>query len=606
MIGMVLGNRYEIIEQIGEGGMALVYKAKCNLLNRNVAVKILKKEFIEDENFIKRFNRESQAAASLSHPNILSIYDVGVEKLEDQNIYYIVMEYIEGKTLKDIIREKGKLGLKQTIDFAIQIGKALKHAHSNHVIHRDIKPQNIMITEGSRVKVTDFGIARAATTSTITVTSEAVGSVHYLSPEQARGAYTDEKSDIYSLGIVIYEMITGKLPYEGETPVSIALKHVQEEIVPPSMVENTVPGALETIILKCVKKKQVDRYDSAEKLLEDLQKLKNKDDLNLNAANNSDDSPTRIIPVVKDEDQGENTNKSRKKKRSGRLKPILLGIFLALFLVTFSFFGYGRIKDFFQDSEVIVPDLIGMLEEEAREEVISKGLEFEVEGTTRNNDFEEGEIVQQNVKEGSKVKEGFTIKVIVNEGADLVRVPGLTNKTLGEAEELLGEVGLEIGTIKHEFSDTTPKDMIIRQEPEAHSHLEAGSSVNVVVSEGEETKKIIMPDLRGEGSIEARNIILSLGLQVGQIRQEANTQYEKGIVFRQSYDPGVELETNTVIDLYVSDGPPKEKKPQEPPKEEKPPVKDPPKDEDEDGNNGGDKDNGEGDKDEDKDEDNDD
>ena len=232
MIGMTLGNRYEIVEKIGSGGMAIVYKAKCRLLDRYVAIKILKEEFTEDDDFIRKFRRESQAAASLSHPNIMNIYDVGSVENEKNKIHYIVMEYIKGKTLKEVITEKGKLSTDETVSFSKQIAEALSHAHKNHIIHRDIKPHNIMITEDNRLKVTDFGIARAVTSSTITTTSSVLGSVHYFSPEQARGGYTDEKSDIYSLGIVMYEMLTGKVPFDGDTPIGVALKHVQEEMIP--------------------------------------------------------------------------------------------------------------------------------------------------------------------------------------------------------------------------------------------------------------------------------------------------------------------------------------------------------------------------------------
>ena len=245
MIGKILGNRYEIVEKIGGGGMALVYKAKCKLLNRYVAIKILRSEFINDEEFINKFRRESQAAASLSHPNIVNIYDVGVE----DNIYYIVMEYIKGNTLKQLIREKGKLDANEALDIAIKIADALHHAHENHIVHRDIKPHNILVTEDGRVKVTDFGIARAATTSTVTNTSNVIGSVHYFSPEQARGGYTDENSDIYSLGVVMYEMVTGRLPFEGDSPITVALKHIQEDIELPTSIESSVPKSVESIIL---------------------------------------------------------------------------------------------------------------------------------------------------------------------------------------------------------------------------------------------------------------------------------------------------------------------------------------------------------------------
>ena len=311
MIGKVLGARYEIIEKIGGGGMALVYKAKCQLLNRYVAVKVLRDEFTNDEEFIKKFRHESQAAASLSHPNIVNIYDVGSEG----DIYYIVMEYIKGKTLKEIINENGKLSSEQTVNYSIQIAEALQHAHNNHIVHRDIKPHNIMVTEDGRIKVTDFGIARAVTSTTMTNTSSVIGSVHYFSPEQARGKFTDEKSDIYSLGIVMYEMITGKVPFEGESPISIALKHVEEEIVSPRTTDDTVPENIEYIIMKCVRKNQSERYKNAGELLKDLRKVKyTNGKIDFVEDTNEFDSATRIIPVVNGGEEVVDEMSSRKKK----------------------------------------------------------------------------------------------------------------------------------------------------------------------------------------------------------------------------------------------------------------------------------------------------
>ena len=298
MIGKVLGNRYEIIEKIGGGGMAFVYKARCKLLDRFVAIKILKDEFVDDEDFVRKFRRESQAAASLSDPNIVNVYDVGIDEIEGKAIHYIVMEYIDGKTLKELIVEKGRLSAAETIYYTIQIANGLSTAHANSIIHRDIKPHNIMITKDNRVKVTDFGIARAATSSTMTTTSDVLGSVHYFSPEQARGGYTDDKSDIYSLGIVMYEMITGKLPYEGDTAVSVALKHVQEEIVPPRELFEDIPIGIEKIILKAVQKRQAERYKNINEMIEDLNLIK----ANVKTTNpeNDDtlDGNTRIIPAV--------------------------------------------------------------------------------------------------------------------------------------------------------------------------------------------------------------------------------------------------------------------------------------------------------------------
>lgn len=584
MIGKVLGGRYEIIEQVGGGGMALVYKAKCNLLNRYVAIKILRNEFLEDEDFIRKFKRESQAAASLSHPNILNIYDVGVEEINGKDIHYIVMELIKGKTLKQIIREKGKLSFDETINYSIQIAEALKHAHANHIVHRDIKPQNIMVTEENRIKVTDFGIARAATSATLTTTSDALGSVHYFSPEQARGGYTDEKSDIYSLGIVMYEMITGKLPYDGETPISVALKHIQDDIVPPSMVEETVPDNLESIILKCVEKKQIDRYNNVGELIRDLGSIKNNVEGAFIADTDNSDSPTRVIPIITDEiidemvespkeKKKENKKKKDKKKKGdGGIKVILLAILLAFVLVTGVFAGLLKLKDIFQVSEVIVPNLIGMQEELAKQEVEDLGLKFEVQGTTKNSDFDPGDVVTQNVSEGTKVKEGYTIKVVINEGEDLVRVPGLVNKTLEEAEALLRAVGLEIGTANYTPSDITPADMIMRQEPEASTYLESGSRVNVVISKGEEIKPVIMPKLTGMNIIDAKNTLLGLGLVPGNVKEQASNEFAKDLVIWQAYESGTELENKTVVDLYISSGPEVVEEPvEEEPVEEEPP-----------------------------------
>lgn len=301
MIGKVLNNRYEIIEKIGEGGMAEVYKAKCRVLNRFVAIKILKNEFIDDETFASKFKREAQAAASLSHPNIVNIYDVGNINNKDGNTPYIVMEYIKGKTLKEIIIDKGKLSSKETIFYSLQMSEAIEHAHSNKIVHRDIKPHNIMINDNNRVKVTDFGIARAVTSSTVTIGSDALGSVHYISPEQARGGYTDEKSDIYSMGIVMYEMVTGKLPFNADTAVAVALKHIQEKIVSPREIESSIPKDLESIILKCVSKNQSERYQNMSEVMIDLEKINLLQAPLLAQDNNLEDSPTMVIPVIEDE-----------------------------------------------------------------------------------------------------------------------------------------------------------------------------------------------------------------------------------------------------------------------------------------------------------------
>lgn len=572
MIGKVLGDRYEIIEQIGGGGMAIVYKAKCHLLNRFVAIKILRSEFLDDEEFIRKFKRESQAAASLSHPNIMNIYDVGVEELDDKKIHYIVMEYIKGKTLKEVIKEKASLSFDETINYSIQIGEALRHAHLNHIVHRDIKPQNIMINEDNRVKVTDFGIARAATSSTLTTTSNVLGSVHYFSPEQARGGYTDEKSDIYSLGIVMYEMITGKLPYDGETPISVALKHVQDDIVPPREVDATIPMGLEAIILKCVEKRQSDRYDNVASVLNDLKNIKNHEESSFIVDVDAGDQATRMIPIIKEESvEGmKNTSKTKgknnkkNKKGDGGIKMILLAILLAFLVVSIVFSGWLKLQDFFDVAEVIVPDLRGRLESEAREETEDLGLIFNVRGTATSTEFEPGRVISQSVKANSKVNEGFTIDVVLSEGEDSKRVPGLVNKTYEEAEQLLKDAGLQVGERKYESSDVTPNNVVMRQEPDAFTYLAPGSRVHLIISQGEEIKNVAMPSLIGMDSISARNEILKFDLVVGDVKDEHDETAPLGKVFWQSYEPGTEVETKTAVDFYVSLGPEEVEEPEPP------------------------------------------
>ncbi|HPW41509.1 MAG TPA: Stk1 family PASTA domain-containing Ser/Thr kinase, partial [Bacillota bacterium] len=295
MIGRVLGDRYEILEKVGGGGMALVYKAKCRLLNRYVAIKVLRPEFTEDEEFVKKFRREAQSAASLSHPNIVGIYDVGTEN----NSYYIVMEYIKGQTLKELIKSKGTLGVEYSTNIAIQICYALEQAHKNNIVHRDIKSHNILIREDNSVKVTDFGIARAVSSSTITNTGNVIGSVHYFSPEQARGGYVDEKSDIYSLGVVMYEMLTGRLPFEGDSPIAVALKHIQEEPEPPSGINSRIPKAIEAIIMKCMEKEVSKRYNSASEIINDLRQSLVMPNGDFVKKNRYTDESTRVLEPIK-------------------------------------------------------------------------------------------------------------------------------------------------------------------------------------------------------------------------------------------------------------------------------------------------------------------
>ncbi|NLX61059.1 MAG: Stk1 family PASTA domain-containing Ser/Thr kinase [Tissierellia bacterium] len=565
MLGTVLGNRYEIIEKIGGGGMALVYKARCRLLNRYVAVKVLREEYINDEEFIKKFRRESQAAASLSHPNIVNIYDVGVEKRDGQDIHYIVMEYIKGKTLKEVIREKGKLTVNETLDYTIQIAEALDHAHKNHIVHRDIKPHNIMINEEGRVKVTDFGIARAASASTISNTTNVVGSVHYFSPEQARGRYTDEKSDIYSLGIVMYEMITGKVPFEGDSPISVALKHIQEEIVPPRKIDSSIPVSLENIILKCVKKSQIERYSSASELLNDLYKIRDKDEEIIIENTDPIDGPTQIIPNIDKIKDGNELNmpKPKKKKKSdGGLKVVFLAILLAFIVVSSLALGFVRLRQLFVNKEIMIPNLIGMEVEKAEEELKELGLKLSVSKEIFSSEYDAGIIIDQNPSPRTKVKEGYTVEVVVSKGKELTKVPNLINRDITEIGRFLAEASLSEGRVVYENSDVVPANIVMSQDPEPFTEVEVGTPVNIVVSKGPETVLVSMPNLVGLTEDQARNALAAYDLKIGEIIREASEEYAEGVVFWQSIKAGYEIEAETAIDLMISTGPPK--LPQEP------------------------------------------
>jgi len=560
MIGRMLGNRYEVVEQIGIGGMAVVYKAKCHLLDRFVAIKVLKEEFTEDEDFIRKFRRESQAAASLSHPNILNIYDVGSEETGEKKIHYIVMEYIKGKTLKEIVVAEGKMPIDTSINYSIQIGEALLHAHKNHIIHRDIKPHNIMVTEDGRLKVTDFGIARAVTSSTITTTSNVLGSVHYFSPEQARGGYTDEKSDIYSLGIVMYEMLTGKIPFEGETPISVALKHVQDEMTPPIEVDPQIPVELNNIIMKCVQKRQSDRYQSATELLTDLKNFRSTSVLIGDKSKISENTSemTRVIPVMSVNGNNGETElmaKNTKKKKDNKKPFVIIGAILAAFALTsIIFFGYMQLKDNINpSSDFPMPNLVGLTLDDAEKLASEQNFQINIIDRVVNNEFDAGKIISQNVDVDVRIKPGFPVGVILSTGGNSVSVPLLINKSLVEAEELIKDAGLRVA-VNYEFHDTIPIDVVISQDIEALSSVEPNTRISIVVSKGEETREVVMIQLVGMTISQAMNELVGMDLVVGETNYEANEAPPNQVIW-QSYEPGTPLETNTAVDLNISSGP---------------------------------------------------
>ncbi len=549
MDGKVFGNRYELINKIGSGGMAIVYKAKDILLNRLVAVKILREEFKENEDFIRRFNIESQASASLSHQNIAQIYDVG----EEEGMHYIVMEYLEGKTLKQYMNEKGgRLSWREASNFSMQICRALEHAHSKHVVHRDIKPQNIIITDGNKLKVADFGIARAANNSTTVNT--AVGSAHYLSPEQARGGYTDHRSDIYSLGVVMYEMFTGSLPFDGENDLSVVMKHLQQEAPLPSSINPDIPEGIEAIIVRAMTKEQRLRYESASEILEDLvmvYQTPNIDPYELNALN--EETETEIVKREKTSPQNrkKRTAIKKKKKQAGLIASIsaIAAVFLAIII-------FGMYLLFFNTGgEVKVPDLIGETYESAAliaDEASTKEVVFDVI-VERSEHSEEPKdtIISQIPEEGSSVKRSREIKVVVSLGPVVVILEDYTGKDFDKVSKTLREKGIKVVKEEKE-NDTHSENTIFRQVPSEGTELAEGDEVTLYVSTG--TENTVVPNVVGSTLEEAIVAIERNHLKVGIVREQPKDGVSKGKIFKQSQKAFETVPVNTSVDLYVSNG----------------------------------------------------
>ena len=597
LVGKELSNRYEILEKIGEGGMATVYKAKCRLLNRYVAVKVLRNEYSKDTLFVKRFKIEAQSAASLTHPNIVSVFDVG----EDEGVNYIVMELLEGDTLKDYVEEKGKLDVNESISLSIQIASALEAAHKSKIVHRDIKPQNIVLTRNmTQAKVTDFGIAKMSSAATITTLgSSTIGSVHYFSPEHAKGGYTDEKSDIYSLGIVMYEMITGELPFNADSPVSVALKQIQEEPKPPKEINPEIPDSLNDIILKAMAKNTTDRYQNATELLDDLMSARSNPNQKF-LKSNSDvmSSATQVIPILGMKDLGENkaesnettATSSRKSRRAHAInnefeedkvqteirnqEPILedkedvlkipkksrknktlmftlvgvgvvcIGIIIGLAINLISKFGSDN-----KPKITEAPDLLGKVFEEIKKEYEEQGLVIALEKYEYSSEYEDGQIMEQSIKAG-KTLPSNRISVVVSKGAKEV--------------EMIDTVGKEYTVIKYELEslelvpefefkvdEKIAENIIISQEVEAGTMLKAGDKVKIVVSSGNGKAKVIVPNVLTMSEKEATSTLQDLKLKVNVIYSE-DTSKSNGIVLSQSQKQNAEVEEGSLIELTVN------------------------------------------------------
>ena len=555
--GRLLGNRYEIIEKIGSGGMATVYKAKCHVLNRYVAVKILRDEFTTDEEFIKRFEVEAQSAASITHPNIVSVYDVGV----DGNLYYIVMELIKGKTLKEIIvEEKGPLPWKWSVNIATQIASALEIAHKNHIIHRDIKPHNIIITEDGVAKVTDFGIAKAVSNSTITAFGTTIGSVHYFSPEHARGGFTDEKSDLYSLGVVMYEMLTGKVPFDADTPVSIALKHMQEDPKPPIELNPNIPSAVNDIIMKALRKDTNLRYQNATAMLLDLKRaLKEPNGDFVDDNDYTEDFPTQRISTIDIENERITSNRAQKngKKPNKFLEFIknhkalsaIIGLIL-LFIITIG--TTIGISNATRPKDVAIPNLVGKTVDEAKKILEENKLTYVEEESTYNTEYEAGQIISQTPPfvEGRKIKQKTEVKVVVSLGTEKTKVPKLKGLTKQEAEDAADEAKIKLEFVE-EISKTVEAGIIIKQEVDTDTEVNAGDTVKVYISIGTGIKQVVVSSVLYQEEATAKQNLEDLGLKVTVEYGEDKTR-GNGVVLKQSISSGEKVDEGTAITITVN------------------------------------------------------
>ena len=605
--GIVLGKRYEVLSKIGAGGMADVYKGKDTMLNRYIAIKVLKKEYREDDNFVRKFRSEARAAAGLVNPNIVNVYDAG----EDRGLYYMVMELVEGITLKEYIKRKGRLSHKEIISIAIQMCTGIGTAHAANIIHRDIKPQNIIISKDGKVKVTDFGIAKATTSHT--VSSNAMGSVHYTSPEQARGGFSDAKSDIYSIGITLFEMATGKLPFEGDSTVSIAIKHLQEEITPPSEYVEDIPYSLEQIILKCTQKNGERRYANTDDLIRDLKRsladpdgnfvvippLRNADTViitdeelddirsNYDEDDDYDDNEYEDYRYGDDrydtdydngydDDYDDFDGRGRRRKDDEDVNPgmrkvmkiltavvVVIILFIVIFTIgkaggIFSSFGQDTLVEDEKDEEVTVPNLVGKTEEEAKE-LLKNKLGIKRVGTEESDKYEEGKIIRQTPEEGKKVKKNTSIEIVVSSGiAEKTKaVPDVSGMDEASAQKELEDSGFKVGTSEFEYDSSYDAGKVINTTPAAGSEAAEGSEVIMRVSKGSEKKTV--PNVIGKKDDTAQKELVAAGLSIEEVGYEYDDKVAKGKVVSQSIKGGTKVEPGTGIKIVVSNG----KKPEE-------------------------------------------
>ncbi len=589
LVGKTLCGRYEVLEEVGVGGMATVYKAKCNLLNRFVAIKVLKDEFAKDVEFVKKFRAEAQSAAALTHPNIVSVYDVG----EEDGINYIVMELLVGETLKDYIEHNGKLSNERTLKYASQIASALEAAHSSKIVHRDIKPHNIVLANNNTVaKVTDFGIAKMSSNETIANGSQTMGSVHYFSPEQAKGGYTDEKTDIYSLGVVMYEMVTGEVPFEADTPVSVALKQIQEEPIEPKEKVSTVTAALNRIILKAMAKNTSERYQTASELLDDIFAAMN----NVDIEEKTEDvvvgfkkGSTQVVPVITKKDLQDNLNDgdatSRKRERIGKrieelendknekrrieslnespkqrkakiIKRAVIIAIIVLALVGLGLLTYKLIETVRENNKPIVvekvevaPDLVGSDYEEVRVKYEKLGLIIKISKYEETDELPAGQIISQNIEKGEKIPDG-KMTVVVAKGVKKITMPDVVGKDYKVAKYELEALGFKVD-IKNVVSDKVEKDLVVKQSLKHKEQFVTGTKVLLEVSEGDGKDRVIVPSVIGNAEASAKSKLQKLKLVVN-VSYVNDPSKSDGIVVSQSLKENKEVVEGTVIEITVN------------------------------------------------------
>lgn len=548
LINRTLDKRYTILERIGGGGMADVYRAHDKLLDRSVAVKVLRSQFTSDEEFVTRFRREAQAAARLSHPNIVNIYDVGC----DEDIYYIVMEYISGETLKERIQRAGQLSIESAVRIALEIAEALENAHQNGLVHCDIKPHNILTTKAGRIKVTDFGIAKAVTSATMTHTGTIIGSVHYFSPEQAKGAAVGAKSDIYSLGVVMYEMLTGTVPFNGETPISIALKHLQEEPKPLRESNPDVLPLVEAIVLKAMAKEPDQRFNDISEMITDLRLAQNylRDDHTRRLSR--EDYPTQVLPRITPP-AGEGVVKTQQpvaaKTRSKAWIWALTGLLMVAF-VTGAFLAYGK---FWSLNEVVVPSVVGKQVDSARNILTDKNLRVSVVESFHDK-IPAGQVISQNPEAGSTVKEQRTINLIVSKGGEITVVPDVRGLNRRDAELQIKNAGLTLGRIDEQFAPNTVADTVINQNPRPPAQVVKATTIDIVISKGPEPKKLALPDFRGSPLSTVGSQLESLKLKQGKVTEAVSDKYPAGTIIDQNPQPSTEVSEGATVDFTVAKG----------------------------------------------------